>query len=296
MLVETKFNLPEYTLDKECDFHSALRFTKTVAAALQTVSAQLRLWVSPELDPTCNEAKAVAGKALDDGLFRVAHKLCEVRVSVDGDAVADGFSGLQSTLRSAFPVLKGNGGNVSVRFMEVKSDSNGDFPRTSIKPTAPFAGAPFAEWSRVSGGILRIARIAWKQSVRADILDPIKELPADPGGDNIKIISEIGANDAVLPHREQENGHRDFGYTTEHVEEMIMKAVQRDRKNRRVRLEERDLMSMIENSYGELALSVRAAAMKRFGLIEPVVIPHIAPIAPMPNRKRKGILPEHVTS
>lgn len=296
MLVSTKkFDLPEYRLDPECDFDSALRFTKTVAGAIQTVSAQLRLWVSPELDPTCNEAKSVAGKALDDGLCRIAHKLCEVRVSLDGDAIADGFAGLQSTIRSAFPILKGNGGNVSVRYMEVKADSNGDFPRTSIKPTSAFAGAPFAEWSRVSGGILRIARIAWKQSVKADILDPIKEVTADPGGNNIGIIAEMGENSAILPHHgESENGHREPGYTQAYVEEIVQKAVTRDRKGRRVRLEERDLMSMIENSHGELALSLRVAAMKRFGLIEPAVVPFTAPL---PSRKRNSrVLPEHVAS
>lgn len=295
MLVETKFNLPEYTLDKECNFHSALRFTKTVAAALQTVSAQLRLWVSPELDPTCNEAKAVAGKALDDGLYRIAHKLCEVRVSLDGDAIAEGFAGLQSTLRSAFPILKGSGGNVSVRYMEVKADSNGDFPRTSIKPTAAFLDAPSAEWSRVSGGVLRIARIAWKQSVKVDILDPIKELPADPGGDNIGIIAEMGENAAILPrHGESENGHREPGYTPAYVEELVQKAVTRDRKSRRVRLEERDVLSMIQNCHGEIAMAIRVAAMKRFGLIEPIIIPVTAPL---PNRKRNTrVTPEDITS
>lgn len=297
-LVETNssFNAMAYALDLDCTFESAERFALMVAKHQQTVSAQLRLWVSPALNPTSPEARDVSGNVLDDGMFRITHKLCQVRVSKTGIAVAEAFASLQSILRNAFTALKGGGGNVSVRYMEVKPDAAGDFGKTTIQPTKAFMGSPFAEWSKVGeDGILRIARIAWKQAVRVDILDPITTVNAAPGGENIHPAETAGDNDTVIPHHgEYENGHREPGYTREHVEEIVAKAVQRDRKSRRVRLEERDFLFMVQNCHGEVASMIRVAAMKRFGLIEPVVIPFTAPL---PSRKRNSrIVPEHVTS
>jgi hypothetical protein len=220
-----KFNLASYAVTKELTLDTVTSFAIHVAKNAQSTSAQIRVWVYPDLDPESPQTRAMAGKTLDDGLARVCHLLCQARVGHDALAVSDGFNSYQSILRNSFPVLKENGGNVSVRAKEVKPNKDGGFDQVKIAPTTSFVGCPYAEWSRVDSdtGILRIARISWKQGSKADILDPIREVKAMPGGENIGTVNDAGTNDAILPDAGKSNefSRIDIAYTPQAVSELL---------------------------------------------------------------------------
>jgi hypothetical protein len=219
------FNLASYVVTKKLDLDTVTSFAIHVAKNAQSTSAQIRVWVYPDLDPESPQTRAMAGESLDNGLSRVCHLLCQSRVGHDALAIASGFDSYQSILRNAFPILKENGGNVSVRTKDVKPDKEGGYAQTKIAPTNAFLGCPYAEWSRIDSetGILRIARISWKQGGKADILDPIRTVNATPGGENIGPAHDAGKNDAILPDSGKTNefSRIDIAYTPEALGELL---------------------------------------------------------------------------
>lgn len=223
------FNLSSYVVTKKLDLDTVTSFAIHVAKNAQSTSAQIRVWIYPDLDPESPQTRAMAGDSLNDGLARVCHLLCQARVGHDALAISAGFESYQSILRNAFPVLKENGGNVSVRTKDVKPDKEGGYAQTKIAPTNAFLGCPYAEWSRIDSetGILRIARISWKQGCKVDILDPIRTVNATPGGENIGPAHVAGANDAVLPESGKNNefSRIDVAYTPQAVSELLHRKV-----------------------------------------------------------------------
>jgi hypothetical protein len=223
------FNLASYAVTKDLTLETVTEFAIHVAKNAQSTSAQIRVWVYPDLDPESPQTRAMAGESLDNGLSRVCHLLCQVRVGHDSLAVATGFDSYQSILRNAFPILKQDGGNVSVRTKDVKPNKEGGFDQTKISPTSAFIGAPYAEWSRIDSetGILRIARISWKQGVKADILDSIRTVNATPGGENIGPANDAGKNDAILPDSGKTNefSRVAVAYTPQAVGELLHRKV-----------------------------------------------------------------------
>jgi hypothetical protein len=224
-----KFDLSSYEVTKELNLTTVTAFALNVAKVAQSTSAQIRVWVYPELDPESPQTRAMAGQSLDDGLTRVCHLLCQARVGHDALAVATGFDSYQSILRNAFPILKTDGGNVSVRVKEVKPNKEGGYDQVKIVPTAAFVGCPYAEWSRIDSetGILRIARISWKQGKKNDILDPIRTVNATPGGENIGPANDAGKNDAILQDSGKTNefSRVAVAYTPQAVGELLHRKV-----------------------------------------------------------------------
>jgi hypothetical protein len=209
---------------------TATDFLVTGAKGLQSQARQLRLWAMPNLDPESDESRNLSGESLDSALRPIFTALCQARVSKAGLAVGTYWeSNLQSVLRNAWPALKAKGAGVSVRFMTCTVDSDGYPVKSGIKTTTAYLDCPIASWSRIGqdekgvSTAAYFAAIAWKQGVAEDVLDPIREVKASPGGDDAtpRTAEEVEHENEYTPRNAGFEPRIDVAYTPEHVAKML---------------------------------------------------------------------------
>jgi hypothetical protein len=209
---------------------TATEFLVTGAKGLQSQARQLRLWACPNLDPESDESRNIAGESLDSAIRPIFLALCQARVSRAGLAVGSYWeSNLQSVLRNTWPSLKAKGAGVSVRFMVCPVDEDGYPTKSGIKTTTAFLDCPSVSWSRIgqdsngSKTMAYFASISWKQSKPEDVLDPIMEVKASPGGEDPSPRSarEVEHENEYSPRAAGFEPRVDLAYTPEHVAKML---------------------------------------------------------------------------
>jgi len=209
---------------------TATEFLVTGAKGLQSQARQLRLWAMPNLDPESDESRNLSGDSLDHAIRPIFVALCQARVSKAGLAVGSYWeSNLQSVLRNAWPSLKAKGAGVSVRFMTCAVDPDGYPVKSGIKTTTAYLDCPIASWSRVgqdekgTSTAAYFAAIAWKQSDPEDVLNPIRDVKASPGGDDStsRSASEVEHENEYTPRSAGFEPRIDVAYTPEHVAKML---------------------------------------------------------------------------
>ena len=303
-----------YTLMKDLTVENVQSWMVQGTKALQSQSAQLRYWARPDLDPESKASRNLAGEDLDRAMNEIGTAIVLARVGLNGFATEAYFASLQSVFRNTWPALKGKGAGVSVRYLSCRLDSEGEPMKSGIKPTKAYLGAPSVSAGRI--GITKAgdptmahyAFIAWKQGVTADILDPIGEITAVPGGDLFGNSPE--RSEAEKDHESQyqpspaPRSSTDDG--TRYSRDAVLTIAREQRGQGRLDAET-ELAShrknavlaafMIANCHGEVAAMLKTAAMVRFGLVETpslVETPAVAATVAKAPRKPRARKPQVV--
>ena len=294
-----------YTLMKDLTVENVQSWMVQGTKALQSQSAQLRYWARPDLDPESKASRNLAGDDLDRAMNEIGTAIVLARVGLNGFATEAYFASLQSVFRNTWPALNGKGAGVSVRYLACSLDSEGSPTKAGIKPTKAYVGAMSVSAGRIgttkAGDPTQahFAFIAWKQGVTADILDPIGEITAVPGGDlfgNAPERSE-GEKDHEAQYQPSPAPRSSTDDGTRYGREAVLTIAREQRGQGRLDAET-ELAShrknavlasfMLANCHGEVAAMLKTAAMVRFGLVEaPAIVEATAIAATVAKAPRK---------